>query len=72
MKFVFFRFILFFLIFNVGTKSLFAFDFEFKYRSVLSADALKYVVEQTNMTRTNEGCISYWNPANNGSEARLT
>ena len=49
-----------------------AWDFEFGYRNVFSPGAMTYVVEQSNMTRTSEGNITYWNPAANGQEARLT
>lgn len=47
-------------------------DFTFSYRNVFATNALDYVVEQGNITRTSEGNITYWNPINNGSEARLT
>jgi uncharacterized repeat protein (TIGR02543 family) len=47
-------------------------DWSYSYRTVNSTNALDHVVEQSNMKRTSEGNITYWNPTVNGQEARLT
>jgi len=47
-------------------------DFSLSYQNVYSTNALNYVTEQVNMQMTSEGDITYWNPVNNGAEARLT
>ena len=56
----------------VTTAQAQSWDYIFSYQNVYSPNALNYVVEQVNIQRTSEGAITYWNPASDGAEARLT
>jgi hypothetical protein len=48
-------------------------DFQYTYQNVFQANAMDYVVEQSNIQRIDERAgISYWCPIANGTEARLT
>jgi len=62
---------------NVEVAALYAsevsqnrWDDVISYRNIYSDNALKYVVEQVNVSRVNEGRISYWNTDSGG--AKLT
>jgi hypothetical protein len=50
-----------------------AYDFTFGYTNIFAPNATNYIVEQTNIERTDEGDgNTYWNPKTNGTPASLT
>jgi hypothetical protein len=54
-----------------GAARTMAWDFVYSYRTVESPESLDHIVELSNIKRTSEGAITYWNPVELGKEARL-